>query len=227
MACWQARVRCAFPSASSEQPLNCSTESAVPCCWLQYRVCNATVGLQSVPCGQICMPLAPKMKSAIFENDGRTVTVTLNQAAAGLNVPCARLFDAETVAKLGSLSQCTGQWVLSGSSPAGCKGCAVCPGGPPRVVWLACVVLAWHCLQRLPFTTAAVSTSTMNITLIGAVTLLPGDDLRLIGGATGLLKGAKDATYAPCLALQGLGHACVHPSDPRPCCGAMWVPAVP
>lgn len=81
---------------------------------LQYRVCNVTgvPPVQSLPCGQICLPLAPKMVSARFDSDGRTVMVTLNQAAKSLMAPCSRLFDAATAQKMG-LAQCTGGLVSS------------------------------------------------------------------------------------------------------------------
>jgi hypothetical protein len=73
----------------------------------QRLTCDPKDGIKKTACYGFCMIADRKVLAARMENDGRTINVVLNTAAAPGSFACASAFDADTAAILGSDAWCT------------------------------------------------------------------------------------------------------------------------
>jgi hypothetical protein len=73
----------------------------------QRLTCDAKDGIKKTACFGFCMISERKVLAASMGNDGRTINIVLNTAAAPGSFACASLFDAATAALLGSDAWCS------------------------------------------------------------------------------------------------------------------------
>lgn len=69
--------------------------------------CSPNNGTYAEPCFGLCTPSKRSIVGAKLENDGRTITISLNTPAAEAQFPCDQLFSAPTVARLGGAASCS------------------------------------------------------------------------------------------------------------------------
>lgn len=69
--------------------------------------CDNTKGVYAEQCYGLCAPAVRTMVGARLNDDGKSLAVGLNAAAADGSFACVSLFDAATMAKLGSDATCT------------------------------------------------------------------------------------------------------------------------
>jgi hypothetical protein len=97
-----ANIACTGPFYDCGAGRECKASSQC-----QTLTCDAKDGIKRTPCYGFCMIAERKVLAASMGNDGRTIDVVLNTAAAPGSFACASLFDADTAALLGSDAWCS------------------------------------------------------------------------------------------------------------------------
>lgn len=84
---------CDPTSAARQCPTGLECQATSAC---KKLACDAS-GVQTRPCYGLCMPAERNMVAAQLGNDGRTVSVALNVAAAAASFACLSAFDASRI----------------------------------------------------------------------------------------------------------------------------------
>lgn len=99
-----AHIKCAGPYADCGKGMQCKQSSLC-----QELTCDDKKGIVQTPCYGFCMVADRKVLSARMDNNGRTIVLVLNTAAAPGSFACALLFDTATMNKLGKEAWCSVQ----------------------------------------------------------------------------------------------------------------------
>lgn len=97
-----AGIACSGPYADCGVGMRCKASSQC-----NKLACDAVKGITTIPCYGFCMAADRKVMGARMSDDGNTILVVLNTAAATSSFACAALFDSAAMAKLGYGAWCT------------------------------------------------------------------------------------------------------------------------
>lgn len=143
--------------------------------------CSVANGTYTESCFGLCTPSKLTVVGAQLEDDGRTITLTLNTPAAEAHFSCDKLFSSAVVAKLGAAAKCA----ASGSHlVVSMSGAATIM--PDDVLRGNGSIISGQKVLRGAFVNATFTSPTGNVTLAtcnscaGPVVTLSGPQVRFI-----------------------------------------------